>query len=178
MGETSSEVWSYRDDLLLYARHLCSSSDDAEDVAHNALIKAAQHIDGFRGEASIRTWLHTIVTNECRMMRRRDTTLSLDHYAEDTERELVVDEGSPKQSNPIAMAEEYDLRRVALDTLRSMPDHYRTGLFLQLALGKSTSEIAEALEQTVPATKSILYRARAQMRDGLASHLERDSQSP
>ena len=51
--------------------------ENAADVAQNTLLKAAQHIDGFRGEASVRTWLHTIATNECRMIRRRRQPESL-----------------------------------------------------------------------------------------------------
>lgn len=46
-----------------------------------------------------------------------------------------------------------------------MPDHYRTALFLQVGLGKSAEEIAQTIQKSVPATKTILYRARAAMRE-------------
>jgi len=48
---------------------LCGHREDAEDVAQSSLVKAAEHIAAFRGEATVRTWLHRITTNECRMLR-------------------------------------------------------------------------------------------------------------
>lgn len=174
MVDVPAELWDYEDDLQRYARYLCRHSEDAEDVAHNALLKAAEHIDDFRGEATMRTWLHTIVTNECRMLRRRKTSLSLDRFVEDSGLEPPAGDLSGNQPDPGDVADESELRSVALSTLRAMPDHYRTALFLQLALRNSTEEIAQALGKTVPATKSILYRARSYMRDGIAGYLDRD----
>jgi RNA polymerase sigma factor (sigma-70 family) len=76
-------VWAYQADVGRLARHLCRHPQDAEDVAQSALLKAVQHLDGFRAEASLRTWLHRVATNECRMLRRRKTPISLDTLLEE-----------------------------------------------------------------------------------------------
>ena len=175
MAETMSEVWRYEEDLQRFARYLCHHPEDAEDIAHNALLKAAEHSDDFRGEASMRTWLHTIVTNECRMLRRRKTSVSLDAGFEETNQDAIATELAGDLPDPGAVAEQSELRRLALATLGDMPEHYRTALFLQVAMGKSTEEVAEALGKTVPATRSILYRARASMREEIAPYLNRDT---
>ncbi|MBT8218169.1 MAG: sigma-70 family RNA polymerase sigma factor [Acidimicrobiia bacterium] len=178
MAEIPQELWRYEDDLLRFAQYLCRSREDAEDVAHSALLKAAEHSGDFRGEASMRTWLHTIVTNECRMMRRHKTPLSLDRYldgltgGDGPAAELPGDRPDPGQ-----LAEEAELRRLALATLVEMPEHYRTALFLKVAMRKSTEEVAQTLGKTIPATKSLLYRARAMMRQGTAPYLERAGRS-
>ncbi|MGE5291746.1 MAG: RNA polymerase sigma factor [Micromonosporaceae bacterium] len=39
-------VWRYRDDVWRLASQLCGHREDAEDVTHSALLKAAQHLDG------------------------------------------------------------------------------------------------------------------------------------
>jgi Sigma-70 region 2 len=75
-------VWRYREDVWRLASQLCQHREDAEDVTQSALLKAAEHLDGFRWEASLRTWLHRIATNECRMLRRRKAPLSLDELLE------------------------------------------------------------------------------------------------
>ncbi|MCZ7537111.1 MAG: RNA polymerase sigma factor [Acidimicrobiia bacterium] len=174
MGDIVGEPWSYEQDLIAYAGFLCRHPDDAEDVAHTALLKAALHMTDFRGESSMRTWLHTIVANECRMLHRRTSAVSLDQMA-DAAAGLprLPGEEPGYESDPTDSAEQGELRALALATLRDMPSHYRTALFLQLALGKSVEEIAEALQRSVPATKSILHRARRSMREGVAGHLER-----
>lgn len=134
-------------------------------------------MNGFRGESSMRTWLHTIVTNECRMLRRRTPTLSFDQIVEDSPAAASwVAEESSYVTDPADSAVQGELRVLALSTLREMPSHYRTALFLQLALRMSVEEIAAALGRSVPATKSVLYRARRSMREGVATHLGRDAE--
>jgi RNA polymerase sigma-70 factor (ECF subfamily) len=174
MAETPSELWRYEEDLQRFAQFLCRHPEDAEDIAHNALLKAAEHSDDFRGEASMRTWLHTIVTNECRMLRRRKTSVSLDQGFERNDPDPRTTELAGDLPDPGAVAEQSELRRLALATLGDMPEHYRTALFLQVAMQKSNEEVAQALGKTVPATKSILYRARASMREQIAPYLNRD----
>ncbi len=175
MGTSPGEPWCYEDDLNAYALFLCRHPQDAEDIAHTALLKAAEHMSGFRGESSMRTWLHTIVTNECRMLRRRTPALSFDRIAEDDAAAASwVFEESSSVDDPTDSAVQGELRVLALSTLREMPSHYRTALFLQLALRMPVEEIAVALGRSVPATKSVLYRARRSMRKGVAEHLGRD----
>ena len=78
-GVTEHDIWDYAEDLRRYATYLCHDIHDGEDVAQNALLKAAQSKDGaFRAEASVRTWLHSIVSNECRMLHRHLPPESLD----------------------------------------------------------------------------------------------------
>jgi len=174
VGDVAGEPWSYEQDLVAYAGFLCRRPDDAEDVAHTALLKAALHMTDFRGESSMRTLLHTIVANECHMLHRRIAAVSLDQLVEAGIEDALLPPDDPGyESDPTASAEQRELRSLALTTLRDMPSHYRTALFLQLALGDSVEEIAEAIERSVPATKSILYRARRSMREGVAKHLER-----
>ena len=134
-------------------------------------------MSSFRGESSMRTWLHTIVTNECRMLRRRPPMLSFEHVVEDSPASAswAVD-GASYVNDPTDSAVQGELRVLALSTLSGMPSHYRTALFLQLGLRMSVEEIAVALERSVPATKSVLYRARQSMRKGLAEHLGRDAE--
>ena len=176
MAPDPGELWSYESELTAFAQFLCHHREDGEDVAHTALLKAAEHIGGFRGESSMRTWLHAIVTNECRMLHRRSPSLSLDQIADhDPAWASLVANGLCSPPDPTAAAAQGELRGLALSTLRDMPPHYRTALFLQLALHLSVEEIADALDRSVPATKAILYRARQSMRRGVAQNLGRDA---
>jgi nicotinamidase-related amidase len=73
-----TEVLRYRDDVRPPARQLCRHREDAEDVAQPTLLKAVQHLEGIRWEASHRSWLHRITTNDCRMLRRRRAGMILE----------------------------------------------------------------------------------------------------
>ncbi len=143
---------------------MCRHPQDAEDVAQSTLMKAAQHIEGFRGEASVRTWLHTIATNECRMLRRRKAPRALD---EALEAAVSADSPGPCPESPVdpeALALEAETRREVVDALTRLPLHYQKALMLKDGCGLRSVEVARLLETTVPATKSILFRARRSLR--------------
>src|SRR6202035_328249 len=44
---------------------------DAEDAVQDALLSAYKHLDQFKGQAQMSTWLTAIVTNSARMQMRR-----------------------------------------------------------------------------------------------------------
>lgn len=162
-------IWAYSEDLRQYASYLCRHPEDAEDVAQNTLLKAAQHIEGFRGEASVRTWLHTIATNECRMMRRRTTSDSLDELLTTAVAAgASIDVNSP-EIRPDEAAVAAEARRTVVAALKRLPDNHQRVLFLRDGCGLRSAEVASLLDTTVPATKSTLYRARRGLRRELAS---------
>lgn len=151
-------LWSYREQLARLARHLCRDPDDAEDVAHDALVKAVEHLGGFRGEASVETWLHTITLNECRMLRRKKRSASLDQIGEDS----LTDRSG--ETDPVEVAEEAALRIEVLEALGGLSERERCALLLREGNEMSMEELAEAMDTSVPAVKSLLYRAREDLR--------------
>ncbi|HZD73597.1 MAG TPA: sigma-70 family RNA polymerase sigma factor [Actinomycetota bacterium] len=173
MGDVASPtepVWRYRRDVWRLATRLCRHPQDAEDVTHSALLKAAEHIDQFRWEASLRTWLHRIATNECRMLRRRKAPLSLEAMLEQAATaDRPPQEPQAQAPDPEEVAIEAETRRQVLAALAGLPDHYRTALLLKDGLGLRAEAVARAMGITVPAARSILHRARSVLRERLSS---------
>lgn len=65
--------------LYGYALHMLDGHrPDAEDAVQAAWVKAWQHVDGFRGDSALRTWLFRITANEVHDARRRRRPLSVD----------------------------------------------------------------------------------------------------
>ena len=63
------------------AYRFLNNEADAEDAVQDALLSAYKHIDQFRGEAQMSTWLTAIVSNSARMQlrkRQRQIHVSLD----------------------------------------------------------------------------------------------------
>lgn len=159
------DVWDYREDLQNLAQYLCRDPDDAEDVAHAALLKAVQNLDTFRGEASVRTWLHAITTNECRMLRRRKSPTSLDDYLD----QVVEGRLGPVEPDPEELAIELETRREVMDGLAALPGNYRCALLLKDGQGLTVGETARLMDTTPAAVRSILYRARQTLREAISA---------
>lgn len=157
-------VWQYRDDIWYLASRLCRTREDAEDATQSALLKAAEHLDGFRREASLRTWLHRIATNECRMLRRRKVLIPLDELpelgaADADDRFRAPDDGNPELAALIA-----ESRRQVVSALTGLPGRYRTAVLLKDGFGMTAADVAAVMGISVPAARSILHRARSALR--------------
>lgn len=163
-------VWSHAEDVARLARQLCQHREDAEDVAQTSLLKAAQHLDGFRGEASVRTWLHRITANECWMLRRRLAARSLD---------AILESSSPSErasltagADPELLVEERELGRLVLSAIGALPSRQRAAIIMADGAALSAEEVARNLGATVSSVRSLLVRARrsvrAQVGQGLA----------
>jgi len=57
-------VKKYQKDVYLSVRRMVGLHDDANDVSQNVFIKIWRHLDSFRGESSLKTWILRICTNE------------------------------------------------------------------------------------------------------------------
>jgi RNA polymerase sigma-70 factor (ECF subfamily) len=158
-------VWQYREDVWRLASRLCQSREDAEDATQSALLKAAEHLAGFRREASLRTWLHRIATNECRMLRRRKAPVSLDQLPDLGQADIAGQAGSwMVTSDPEQAALAAESRRQVVSALSGLPERYRTAVLLKDGLGMKAGDVATAMGISVPAARSVLHRARLAVR--------------
>jgi RNA polymerase sigma-70 factor (ECF subfamily) len=164
-----SVVWSHADDVARLARQLCQHREDAEDVAQTSLLKASQRLDGFRGEASVRTWLHRITANECWMLRRRVTARSLDAILESPT--LLPGAAHAAEADPESLVEDRELGRLVVTAIAALPNRQRAALILSDGGQLSAEEVARALGATVSSVRSLLVRARRSLRAQIAREL-------
>lgn len=152
---------------LLY--RLTSNADEASDLTQDTFLRALRSIKGFRGDASLKTWLFRIAINESRnrfrwwKRRRRDVTISLDVAIGDTERTLhdtLPDGGeSPEDS---ALAREREARLA--EALGQLSDIYREAIVLCDIEGLSYEETAATLGVNLGTVKSRISRGRDELR--------------
>jgi RNA polymerase sigma-70 factor, ECF subfamily len=147
-------------------RHLGNEAD-AEDAVQEALLSAYRHLDQFKGEAQMSTWLTAIVTNCARMQLRkrpRQAHVSLDErFGEDQEfclsDQLAAGEPSPEEETRASELHGNLLRFVA-----QLSPPLRKAFQLRELDGLSTSEAAEVLGVADGTVKAQLARARAKLK--------------
>jgi RNA polymerase sigma factor (sigma-70 family) len=142
----------YRQRLFAYVRQMLSatSRQDAEDVLQDVFVRAFGALRADRREINVRAWLYRVAHNRCIDCLRRPVLAPAEVF--ETSRKPLHD--------PMAEAQRReDLRRLVADIGR-LPDQQRSALLMREIDGLSYSDLAEALDVTVPAIKSLLVRAR------------------
>jgi RNA polymerase sigma-70 factor, ECF subfamily len=169
-------VGAYRDELRLHCYRMLGSSHDADDMVQETLVRAWRAKASLDDPASARPWLYRIGTNVC-----------LDELSRRPKRALSASAGPPGDPSappvppsdqawiepcpstwlgdaPCDPAARVELKEsVALAfvaALQLLTPAQRAVLLLRDVVGLTAEETADALEMTVPATKSALHRAR------------------
>ena len=141
--------------LYRLALRLSGGSDaDAQDITHDAWVRAVERFGTFEWRAALRTWLSSIVIR-CAHERRRATTRStpgLEDFAAGAED--VVLQGS---------YDRLDLERA----IAGLADGFRQVFVLHDVQGYTHEEIADLLDIEPGTSKSQLSRARRALRRAL-----------
>jgi RNA polymerase sigma-70 factor, ECF subfamily len=129
----------------------------AADAVQEALLKAWDRRDDFRGEAALDTWIHRIALNAAIDMTRRRKTRAEDELDEEGY-EAPVSEAPETDYSLQALTKDLS---VAMQRLSSME---RQAFLLKHIEGWRLDEIAESLRTNVPAVKHALFRAVKKLR--------------
>jgi RNA polymerase sigma-70 factor (ECF subfamily) len=141
-----------------FIRTLTPDTTSAEDALQETFLAAWRGASGFRGEASVRSWLFTIARHAAyRQGRRHVGEPGPDDQTPLDELGVQAGWGQDDPERATARREEHDAIERALAAL--MPEDRRV-LVLRDLEQLSGEETAAILGLTLPALKSRLHRAR------------------
>jgi RNA polymerase sigma-70 factor (ECF subfamily) len=153
------------------AARMLGSNSDVEDIAQQVFIRVWKSASRYRPRAKFTTWLlkitRNLVFNELRRTKRR---AQLPLQAEpDAEEIPLPDEVTVA---PDASLLESELQQAIENAIAELPETQRMALILRRYEDLSYEDIAEVLDLSVPAVKSLLFRARTELRARLGKYLE------
>jgi len=159
---------------------LLGNAADAEDAVQEALLAAYRHIDQFRGQSQMTTWLTTIVRNSALMQLRKRTRqnhLSLDEQTGEEQKSFVWERLADTRPSPEDECRKLELiARLKQSAVRLSPSLRRTFL-LRVLMGLSIFETARLLGVPRGTVKAQLARARAKIARHMQSALAPRSHS-
>jgi RNA polymerase sigma-70 factor, ECF subfamily len=149
---------------------MLGSNSDVEDIAQQVFIRVWKSARRYVPRAKFTTWLlkitRNLVFNEMRRARRRaQVPLQSEPGAEEIP---LKDETNPA---PDASLLEDELKRAIEEAILQLPESQRMALILRRYEQLSYEQIAEVLDLSVPAVKSVLFRARTELRSRLSKYL-------
>jgi RNA polymerase sigma factor (sigma-70 family) len=161
----------YRQRLFAYTRQMLPGSvHDAEDALQDVFVRAYFSLRADGRKLALRAWLYRVAHNRCVDQLRRPPQAPPE----------ALEPLRGQLNDPLAAAEQREALRRLVQDIRRLSEQQRSALLMRELSGMSYLELADALETTVPAVKSLLVRARiglaqaAQARDTACSEIRHD----
>lgn len=158
----------YERRIYAYVYRIMGNPDDAFDLTQDAFIKAYQALPRLDAEQemNLSAWLHRIASNACMdVLRRRKLVNWLPWEHERGQGEGVSEPSTSRVADdPERSYDRQETTRQVQATLNRMSSRNRMALILKEYQDLSCDEIADILEVSRGAVKSILFRAREEFR--------------
>lgn len=170
---------AYRELIRRYERPVFSliyrmvrDREVAEDLAQDTFIKVLNHIDRYRPEFKLSSWLFKIANNVAidHLRKRHVETVSMDgspHASTAAEIEATQLEIAAQQETALEEMEAKEIGSAIERAIASLRPEYRACIMLRHVEDRSYEEIAATLDLPLGTVKTYIHRARHQLREAL-----------
>jgi RNA polymerase sigma-70 factor, ECF subfamily len=181
-GAFEELVEQYQHRLVAVMNHLVGHPQEAEDLAQEAFLRVYRARKKYRPRSKFSTWLFTIANNlalNTLRARQRKPLVSLPAQGSGPlgprpAEQLVPDHGT----GPMQKVQNQELCQVIRRALDGLNDRQRMAVVLNKFEDMGYAEIAEVMGLTPKAVKSLLSRARENLRAALAGYVYMDGAAP
>ena len=161
-------VRRYQDAIINYIHFSINDYHRAEDLAQETFLRVFKNASRYEVKASFKSWLYTIATNltrnEIRNRARRNT-----YFLEDLVNEnedvyhsvYMIDESL----QPDLLLEKKERQQIIKKAMKMLPENQSMALTLVTYQELSYEEIAEILNCSLGSVKSLIHRARQNIKD-------------
>ncbi|MHC4548675.1 MAG: RNA polymerase sigma factor [Planctomycetota bacterium] len=175
-GAFGELVSRHRDSIVNLTYRYLGNRADAEDLAQEVFLKVYRARMRYEPRAKFTTWLYRVAVNAClNEVRNRKLRPTFGAAAlpggEGDEDAFVPTLRDADAQSPAEGAAQAELRAQVRAAVDDLPERQRLALLLNKFHGLGYEELAATLEMTIPGVKSLLVRARENVRQRLEPYL-------
>lgn len=154
-------VSTYQERLYWHIRGMVMIHEDADDVLQNTFIKVFRHIDSFKGESKLYTWMYRIATNEALTHLKKSNRMI----------EQSIDKVDTVLNQRLKADPYFDSARAQdnlIEILSTLPQQQRIIFSMKYFQNLKLKEIAEALDLSLGGVKSSYHLAQKKIKNRLS----------
>ena len=159
----------YQGRVINLAYRYLGSHDEAELVTQDTFVRIWHHAGSYRGAAQVWTWVYRIVVNLCCNSRLRNRR---------TGSELSESLPADVRYQPAEAHERNEQDTIVRQALESLPEDQRMAVVLTRLEGLSYVDASQAMNKSVNAVATLLFRAKENLRTKLMPFVRRGKVSP
>ena len=158
--------------LYRLARGILRDESEAEDVVQETYVLAFTHLENFRGDSSLATWLARIAINEAlgRLRRQRPAVEWTSLHPGVLEAQIIQFPISAVSDPEKTMAQR-QIQHVVEQAIDELPEAFRIVFITRVIEGINVDETAEILGLKPQTVKTRLHRARAMLRGNVEKRI-------
>jgi RNA polymerase sigma-70 factor, ECF subfamily len=154
--------------LYRLARGILRNDAEAEDVVQETYVRAFTHLDSFRGESSLATWLSRIAMNEALgRLRGQRPNVDWTSLAPEKLEAQIIQFPLSATSDPEKTMAQREIQTVVEHAIDELPEAFRLVFITRVVEGMNIEETAEILGLKPETVKTRLHRARAMLRENV-----------
>jgi RNA polymerase sigma-70 factor (ECF subfamily) len=153
--------------LYRLARGILRNDAEAEDVVQDTYVRAFTHLEQFRGDSSLSTWLSRIAMNEALgRLRRQKPGVELSALEKAPQAQIIPFPLASTDDPEKSMAQR-EIQQVVEHAIDELPEPFRLVFITRVIEGMNVEETAEILGLKPETVKTRLHRARNLLRDNV-----------
>src|SRR3989338_2769079 len=156
------------------ANRFLNNKEAAEDLNQDVFVKIYNAASSYRPAAKFQTWVYQIVRNAClnELRRRKKPVFSIDQTIETEDHEIKKELQDQMNPTPQEAAWRKETGDVIKEAIQSLPENQRLAVILQRYENLSYEDIAKTLNCSVKAVKSLLNRAKENLKEKLSPFMK------
>jgi RNA polymerase sigma-70 factor (ECF subfamily) len=154
--------------LYRIARGILRNDGEAEDVVQETYVRAFTHLESFRGDSSLATWLARIAMNEALgRLRRARPSVELSTLPPGALEAQIIQFPLSASEDPEKTMAQREIQHVVEHAIDELPEAFRIVFITRVIEGMNVEETAELLDLKPETVKTRLHRARTMLRENV-----------
>jgi RNA polymerase sigma-70 factor (ECF subfamily) len=155
--------------LYRLARGILRNDSEAEDVVQETYVRAFTHLESFRGDSSLATWLGRIAINQAlAQLRRQRPGVKWTSLPPGTlEAQIIQFPLSTPSDDPEKSMAQREIQHVVELAIDELPEAFRIVFITRIIEGMNVKETAEVVGMKPQTVKTRLHRANTMLRDNV-----------
>jgi RNA polymerase sigma factor (sigma-70 family) len=153
---------------------ILQNQEDAEDVTQEVFTTVFLSINQFKGDSKLSTWIYRITVNKCQeLIRKRSRKKRFGIFT--TYDKMETAPSSSIKANfvhPGIELENQERSAILFGAINCLPENQKIAFTMHKIEGIPYEEIASIMETSLSSVESLIFRARQNLKQALASYYE------
>lgn len=160
--------------VLVYnvALNYVQNIEDAEEITQDVFVQVHDSMAQFNKNSELKTWIYRITINKCLdFIKRKSSKKRFFIFGKKTENEYEIQNISNFE-HPGILLENKEKAQILYGVINELSENQKTAFILSKMDGLSNPEIAEIMSVSISSVESLIFRAKASLKEKLSKKFE------